>query len=298
MISVIVHVPALLTHPPSHLQRTVQCTVALEHLQFPVQDTSQPQRNRTEQALLLSSRVVQNGSHSPVLVFCQPQSWKSGVSSWTEVACLQKKQVCSSALRMCWYRAACVGGKSSNFFFPLVNSLCLASLTLSSPQLLLYMTTTKRSSLRMCWDSRLSSCGSLVRATSVSVIPVVFGQAGQAVFFPHPNNCETVSQPVTAWNSGRALHLDGPSCADRVWMGMSRVFFPLPRQIHNSERPNEAKKWIARITTSLSTVRTKATLWPCCKAWARCSIILVSASLWLQGWRPDMLWRLLERTTE
>ena len=101
LISVIVHVPALLTHPPSHLQRTVQCTVALEHLQFPVQDTSQPQRNRTEQALLLSSRVVQNGSHSPVLVFCQPQSWKSGVSSWTEVACLQKKQVCSSALRMC-----------------------------------------------------------------------------------------------------------------------------------------------------------------------------------------------------
>ena len=183
-----VYVPTLLTHPPSHLQRTVQFTDALEHLQFPVHDTSQQQRKRMEQALLLFSRVVQKGIHPPERSLCQPQSWKSGMSWWTDVAWLQK-QACKIALRMCWYRAACVGGRSSSFFFPLVNRLCLASLTLSSPQPLLYITTTKRSILHMCWDSRLSSCGSLMRATNVSVSPGVFCQADQAVLLPHPRNC-------------------------------------------------------------------------------------------------------------
>ena len=50
----------------------------------------------------------------------------------------------------------------------------------------------------------------------MSVSPVVLCQADQAVFLPHPRMCETVSQPVTAWNNDRAMHLDGPNWADRV----------------------------------------------------------------------------------
>ena len=40
-------------------------------------------------------------------------------------------------------------------------------------------------------------------------------------------------------------------------MGMSLIFFPLPRLTHNSESPSDAKKCIARMTTSLSTVWTR-----------------------------------------
>ena len=45
----------------------------------------------------------------------------------------------------------------------------------------------------------------------MSVSPVVLCQADQAVFLPHPRMCETVSQPVTALNNDRAMHLDGPN---------------------------------------------------------------------------------------
>ena len=118
---------------------------ALQHLQFPVHDFAQPHWKRMEQALLLSSRVVQKGNHPPLLSLYHPQSWKSGMSWWTDVAWLQKL-ACNIALRMCWYRAACIGGKAYSVFFTLAKSRSLASLTLSRPQPLLYMTTTKRSS--------------------------------------------------------------------------------------------------------------------------------------------------------
>ena len=76
----------------------------------------------------------------------------------------------------------------------------------------------------------------------MSFSPCVLCQTDQADFLPHPRKCDTVSQPVTAWNSGSARHLDGPSRAERVWIGMSRIFFPLPRQTHNSDSPSDEKK--------------------------------------------------------
>ena len=64
----------------------------------------------------------------------------------------------------------------------------------------------------------------------------------QADFLSHPRKYDTVSQPVTAWNNGSASHLDGPSWAERVWIGMSRIFFPLPRQTYNWDSPSDEKK--------------------------------------------------------
>ena len=175
-------------------------------------------------------------------------------------------------------------------------TLYLASLTFTRPQPLLYMSTTKRSSVCMYCDCRLSSWGWFVRATSVSVRSEMLCQADQAVFLPHPRKCDTVSQPVMAWKSGKARHVDGPNWAERVWIGMSRIFFPLPRHTHNSDRPSDANQRRARMTTSLSTVCTKAIWWPWLAASARWRRILVSASVWLHGWRPGISCCLLEIT--
>lgn len=143
-----VHVSSLLTHPPSHLQRPVQRTPALLHLQFPVHDFRQPYCKRMKHGLLLSLRVVKKGNNPPLPVLCHPQSWKSGMSCWTEVAWLQRVS-CNIALRMWWYSAAWVGGKASSDFFLLLKSRSLASLTFTRPQLLLHMTT-KSSAVCIC----------------------------------------------------------------------------------------------------------------------------------------------------
>jgi len=73
-------------------------------------------------------------------------------------------------------------------------------------------------------------------------------------------------------------------------------FFPVPRHTHSSDRPSDANQWMPEciLTTSLSTVCTKAIWWPWLAAWARWSSILVSASVWLHGWRPEMSCCLLE----
>ena len=52
-------------HPYSHLHSPVQLTPAVPHLQFPVQDLSQLQCKRMEQALLSSSSVVHYGYQIP-----------------------------------------------------------------------------------------------------------------------------------------------------------------------------------------------------------------------------------------
>lgn len=142
------------------------------------------------------------------------------------------------------------------------------------------MTTSKRFMVYMCWDCGLNSWGLFVWATDVSVSSGVLCQADQAALLPHPKNCDTVSQPLTACKGGKALHLKGSSWADRVWIGLSHIFFPLPRQARTSDRPSDPNQCMARMTTSLSTVCTNATWWPWLVAWARWSSILVSASVW------------------
>ena len=154
----------------------------------------------------------------------------------------------------------------SSVFFPDVKRRCLASFTLSKPQALQYIRIKKRSSFCIWSDSMLKKLGSLDNATSVSVNPGVLSQAAQAVFFPQPRKCDTVSHPVMAWKSGNARDFDGPIWAHTSWMGISRTFFPLPRHTHNSVRFSVKKKRTKRTTTSLSTVRTTAFRWPCCAA--------------------------------
>ena len=154
----------------------------------------------------------------------------------------------------------------SSVFFPDVKRRCRASFTLSKPQVLQYIRTTKRSSFCMWSDSMLKRLGSLDNATSVCVSPGVFSQAAQAVFFPQPRKCDIVSHPVMAWKSGNARDFDGPIWAHTSCMGISRTFFPLPRHTYKSVRFSVEKKCTERTTTSLSTVHTTALRWPCCAA--------------------------------
>ena len=78
----------------------------------------------------------------------------------------------------------------------------------------------------------LNTFRSLISAIIFSCRPGVLCHADQAVFILHPWKCDTVSQPVRAWNRGRAVHLEGPIWADSTWIEISRIFFPLPRQTH------------------------------------------------------------------
>ena len=80
--------PPLLTHLPSYLQRTVHRTPARLHLFFPLHVLRQPHCKRMAHATEASLRVVHSGCHVLPSV-CQPQSLKSGISCWTEVAWLQ-----------------------------------------------------------------------------------------------------------------------------------------------------------------------------------------------------------------
>ena len=119
-------------------------------------------------------------------------------------------------------------GCSPEYFLPLVNRRCRASLTLAKPHHLLYITTTNRSNFSIWRDSRLKHDGALVSASSVSVSPGVFCQDAQAVFLPQPRKCDVVSHPVMAWKSGNAIDLEGPRSEQISWMGISRRFFPTP----------------------------------------------------------------------
>lgn len=209
-------------------------------------------------ALLLPSKIVQKGNHPQVLSLCHPQLWKSGRS---------------------WHVALFCGFVDTGqivLVFPLVKLRSLASLTLSRPQSLLYMTTAKCSKVCMCWDFPCNFWGSLVRA-----LP---GWSGWYLA-----TSQRVWHSVTAMtelNSGSSRHLEMVPAGqrEREWIGLSRII-PLPRQTHNWDSSSDEKKWMDRMTTSLSSVRTKATWWCWCATWVRWSIVLVS--LWLHGWKPD-----------
>ena len=70
-----------------------------------------------------------------------------------------------------------------------------------------------------------------MRASSVSVSAVMLLQAAQAVFLPHPRNCEVVSHPVRLWKRGSAKDFNGPilywsgwyilECHDNVFLYQS-----------------------------------------------------------------------------
>ena len=62
-----------------------------------------------------------------------------------------------------------------------------------------------------------------MRASSVSGMRSgVLLQAAQAVFLPHPRNCEVVSHPVRLWKRGSAKDFNGPILERMVCIGMLR----------------------------------------------------------------------------
>ena len=160
---------------------------------------------------------------------------------------------------------------------------CLASLPRSAPHPLLYMSTTKDTIRCIYTELRQNRSGWYVRASSVSVSSGILLQAAQAVFLPRPRNCEVVSHPVRLWKRGYAKDFNGPILERMVCIGMSRYFVPVSKPTQSSDRPRDSKHLTANTTTSLSTVRTYAFVWPCSTAYVRCRGILVSASEWLHG---------------
>ena len=120
-------------------------------------------------------------------------------------------------------------------------------------------------------------------------------QAAQAVFLPHPRNCEGVSHPVGLWKKGSVNAFNGPILERMVYIGMSRYVFSCTKATQSSDRPRDSKHLTANTTTSLSTVRTYAFVWPCSAACARCRRILVSASEWLHG-RSVVTWSVREHS--
>ena len=68
-------------------------------------------------------------------------------------------------------------------------------------------------------------------SANFSSVPVSSGndfQMVHAVFFPCPTKDDTVSQPIIAWNIGRANDLSGPKQEDISWAAKYRKFFPVP----------------------------------------------------------------------
>ena len=81
---------------------------------------------------------------------------------------------------------------------PCVKRSCLASLTDAALQLLLYISTQKRSSRFMCTESNVRDSGFSVSAFNVSVNYSILFHIPHAVFFPQPRIWDVVSQPLMA----------------------------------------------------------------------------------------------------
>ena len=71
----------------------------------------------------------------------------------------------------------------------------------------------------------------------VSQAPVSSGnefQVVHVVFFPWPKNADTVSDPVSAWNIGRASDFSDSKQEDILWAAKYRKLFHVPNASHTS----------------------------------------------------------------
>ena len=128
------------------------------------------------------------------------------------------------------------------------------------------------------------SVGACASSSSASVSSGNEFHVAHAVFFPRPTNADTVSHPVSAWNTGWASDFADPKQAAIWWAAKYRRCFPVPNAIQTSLSAGSVSATItANTTTSVSTVRTSIWWWSCCAACATCSIIRLSASSWLHG---------------
>ena len=76
--------------------------------------------------------------------------------------------------------------------------------------------------------------GACDRAMKASVAMSLAFQVSHAVFLPLVANADTVSQPVKAWNTGRAFDLSGPKELAISWADMYLKFLPVPNATHSS----------------------------------------------------------------
>ena len=108
---------------------------------------------------------------------------------------LDKRLVCKVARVM-----PLSGGMFSNYIDPSANSCLLASFTVPSPHALLYNSTVN---LWMVWRSSEPtwSTGVLTTWRSDTVSRSNVFHTSQHVFFPRPENDDTVSHPVKLWKS-------------------------------------------------------------------------------------------------
>ena len=100
----------------------------------------------------------------------------------------------------------------------------------------------------------------------------------QAVFLPWPASCDTLSQPVIAWNDSRVSTWRGGSSWWSMWIGMYFGFWRVPAFIHSWVH-GILSKWAAN-KTSTSVSRTKTTT-VSALVLTQWSTRRVSASSWL-----------------
>ena len=163
-----------------------------------------------ERAELASGRTVQNGTHCFIFSSSfHPHSTKSAITCWLDTDCFQKKHARRMARFTCWYSAALVWGRASRAHEPWENSCSLASSTDVALQLLLYMSTVKRSSCFMSSESKLNVYGLWVRFSKVSVSSGILCQVDQAVFFW----CLEAGKLFHQWVNGTMTGLT-------IWLGL------------------------------------------------------------------------------
>ena len=145
--------------------------------------------------------------------------------------------------------------------------------------------------LSIVGDSSFSSWseGNLKHQKKLAVTSSKFFQVLHALFFPFLVKNETWSHPLNAWKNGRQLHLAASIVLEMEWIDRRRWFLPTPNDIHSSDKFSEENIPGTMTTTSVSKVRIMTFAIPFWLAFAACSSIHVSATLWFDGQRVDTL---------
>ena len=191
--------------PPWQPHRAEHLRPALKHLQLPWHAFLHPYLTRNAQALLLSDKSVQCGTHCLTRSsYFQPYIAKLGITCWGVSDCFQKKLAWRIALFTCWKYAALVGGRFSRVLVPLWNNFKRASFRLEELQDLLHWTIGFLSSRFHTLEFIVNFSGLSRSQRNTRVISGILPHRSHAVFFPILRGCELVSQPVSAWKMRRA----------------------------------------------------------------------------------------------
>ena len=168
------------------------------------------------------------------------------------------------------YLSTSVGGSLSIPLLCLQNSSFLSSLVEWQGQVSSYIMAAILSILRKRSEST-SRCwkGSSARNASVRVTSLYSYQACQTECLPFPTNAEVISQPISAWNTGRQRALVSQREAHTLLTLIKVKCFPIPKAIQTSASDlcDQSTKHSTKITTSVSTVLTRTLVQPDCRAY-------------------------------